>query len=82
MPINGALITPEYEKIILETPKNDDTTETPEKDNTVEKSEKDDTIAKTEMPNTGKSFVIIVSTIIVIALGIYCFKKNKDLKEI
>ena len=82
MPINGALITPEYEKIIIETPKNDDTTETPEKDNSVETPEKDDTIAKTEMPNTGKSFVIIVNTIIVIALGIYCFKKNKDLKEI
>lgn len=43
---------------------------------------KDDTKAPGKTPYTGGTFVIIVSVISIIAIGLYSYKRNKDLKGI
>ena len=43
---------------------------------------KDNTKAPGSLPYTGGTFVIIVSVLTIIALGIYAYRRNNDLKGI
>ena len=44
--------------------------------------DKDDTVAPGSMPYTGGTFTIIVCVVLISTLGIYAYKRNKDLKGI